>query len=119
MNWEAIADVVGISFIFAGSVFTLIAAIGAFRYNDLLARQHVATKPQVFSLIMLMVGVSLMVREASMTWTMMLVIGLQLVTSPISAHMMARSGYRTGRIDRSQLDLDELGEDIDRVTGTN
>lgn len=114
MNWEAIADVVGIALILAGSVFTLIAAIGAFRYNDLLARQHVATKPQVFSLIMLMVGVSLMVREASMTWTMMLVIGFQLVSSPISAHMMARSGYRTDRIDRSQLVLDELGEDIAR-----
>ncbi|MDP9806512.1 multicomponent Na+:H+ antiporter subunit G [Trueperella bonasi] len=114
MNWEIIADVVGIVLIVAGSIFTLIAAIGAFRYNDLLARQHVATKPQVFSLIMLMVGVSLMVREASMTWTMMLVIGFQLVSSPISAHMMARAGYRTDRIDRSQLVLDELGEDIAR-----
>ncbi|VEI13534.1 monovalent cation/H(+) antiporter subunit G [Trueperella bialowiezensis] len=114
MNWEAIADVVGISCILIGSIFTLIAAIGAFRYDDLLARQHVATKPQVFSLIMLMAGVSLLVREASMTWTMLLVIGLQLVTSPISAHMMARSGYRTGRVDRRRLVLDELAEDVAR-----
>lgn len=112
MNWEQIADWVGITLIVTGSLFTLIAAIGVFRFRDLLAIQHVATKPQTFSLIMLMVGVSLIVRSATMTWTMMLVIGFQLITAPISAHMMSRAGYRTDRIDKSALIIDELGEDM-------
>ncbi|MDP9833356.1 MULTISPECIES: monovalent cation/H(+) antiporter subunit G [Trueperella] len=112
MNWELIADWVGITLIVIGSLFTLIAAIGVFRFRDLLSIQHVATKPQTFSLIMLMVGVSLIVRSSTMTWTMMLVIGFQLITAPISAHMMSRAGYRTGRIDKSALVIDELGEDM-------
>lgn len=112
MNWTAVADWVGMAFIVVGAVFTLIAAIGALRYNDLLARQHVATKPQVFSLIMTLLGVMLLVRESTMTWTLLLVIGFQLVTSPISAHMLSRAGYRTDRIDRRALVMDELAQDI-------
>lgn len=111
IDWMAIADWTGIVFIVAGTLFTLIAAIGAFRYEDLLSRQHVATKPQVFSLIMLLTGVMLMVRETAMTWTLLLVIAFQLVTSPISAHMLSRAGYRTGRVDPDTLYADELGED--------
>ncbi len=111
IDWIAIADWTGIVFIVAGTLFTLIAAIGAFRYEDLLSRQHVATKPQVFSLIMLLTGVMLMVRETAMTWTLLLVIAFQLVTSPISAHMLSRAGYRTGRVDPDTLYADELGED--------
>ncbi|QOQ39551.1 monovalent cation/H(+) antiporter subunit G [Trueperella pecoris] len=109
---EQLADYLGVALIAGGSIFTFIAAIGAYRYPDLLARQHVATKPQVLSLIMLMLGVCLMVQSATMTWTMMLVIGFQLITSPISAHMLSRAGYRTGRIDKSALLIDELGEDM-------
>ncbi|MFP7696769.1 monovalent cation/H(+) antiporter subunit G [Trueperella sp. LYQ143] len=112
MNWLLLADVLGMGCMLMGSIFMLIAAIGVYRYPDVLARQHVATKPQVFSLILLMCGVMLLVREATMTWTMLLVIGFQLITSPISAHMISRSGYRTGRVNRSALVLDELGEDI-------
>lgn len=48
---------------------------------------------------MTLLGVMLLVRDAAMTWTMLLV-GFQLVTSPISAHMLSRAGYRTDRIDR-------------------
>ncbi|AWG03517.1 monovalent cation/H(+) antiporter subunit G [Trueperella pyogenes] len=113
MTWEIIADWVGLALIVVGSIFMLIAAIGVFRFRDLLTIQHIATKPQVFSLIMLMLGVSLMVRSSTMTWTMLLVIGFQLITSPISAHMMSRAGYRTTRIEKNSLVLDELSEDIE------
>ena len=119
MNWTLIADIAGLTAIVLGTAFTFTAAIGAYRYPDLLSRQHVATKPQVFSLIMLMVGVSLLVRSASMTWTMLLVIGFQLITSPISAHMISRAGYRTERVDRTILLVDELGEDLDNERGAS
>lgn len=116
MSAGMIADALGAIFLVVGSIFTLIAAIGMVRYPDLLSRQHVATKPQVFSLIMFMLGVILLVREASMTWTLLLVIAFQLVSSPISAHMLSRSGYRTGRVQPAELVIDELKEDIDRGT---
>lgn len=111
MSWTLIADWVGMTFMFIGAAFTLIAAIGSFRYHDLLSRQHVATKPQVFSLMMLLIGVMLIVRDTAMTWTLLVVIAFQLITSPISAHVMSRAGYRTGRVITDNFFVDELTAD--------
>lgn len=111
-SWAWFADVLGAFCLILGSVFIFIAAIGMLRYPDLLSRQHVATKPQVFSLMMFLLGVILLVRETAVTWTLLLVIAFQLVSSPISAHMLSRAGYRTGRVLPQELLLDELGEDL-------
>ncbi|MDY5128546.1 monovalent cation/H(+) antiporter subunit G [Actinotignum urinale] len=105
-------DVVGAVFLVAGCVLTFVSAVGMFRYPDLMTRLHVATKPQVLSLIFCFIGAAFLVRDTSMTWTMILVIFFQLVTSPISAHMLSRSGYRTGRIESDDLVVDELREDL-------
>ncbi len=105
-------EVLGALFLFAGCSLTLIAAMGIFRKGDLLSRQHIATKPQVLSLIFNLIGASLVVRDPTMTWTMVLVVAFQLVTSPISAHMLARAGYRTGTARLDNLVVDELREDL-------
>ena len=105
-------EVLGALFLFAGCLLTLIAAIGIVRKGTLLDRQHIATKPQVLSLIFNLVGAALLVRDPSMTWTMVLVIAFQLITAPISAHMLARAGYRTGTARLGNLVVDELREDL-------
>ncbi len=105
-------EVLGALFLFAGCLLTLIAAIGIVRKGTLLDRQHIATKPQVLSLIFNLVGAALLVRDPSMTWTMVLVIAFQLITAPISAHMLARAGYRTGTARLENLVVDELREDL-------
>ncbi|MDP9800726.1 multicomponent Na+:H+ antiporter subunit G [Arcanobacterium wilhelmae] len=110
---ETVMDVVGVGAITLGAVLTLIAALGMWRYGDLLARQHVATKPQVLSLLLYFVGIALVVRSPQITWTMLLVIVFQLVTAPISAHLLARAAYRTGRVDREAYAIDELAEDLE------
>ncbi|WP_235001775.1 monovalent cation/H(+) antiporter subunit G [Arcanobacterium ihumii] len=112
LSWVVIADAVGLGFICIGSIFTLISAIGMLRYPDLLSRQHVATKPQVLSLILFLLGVILMVRQSSITWTLLVVIAFQLISSPISAHMLSRAGYRTGRVVSDDMVVDELREDM-------
>lgn len=114
IDWLVVADVVGLICIVTGAVFTLIAAIGMVRYPDLLSRQHVATKPQVFSLIMYFIGIALLVRNTAMSWTLLLVCLFQLLSAPISAHMMSRAAYRTGRLDTDSYVVDELGEDLRR-----
>ncbi len=105
-------EVLGALFLFAGCLLTLIAAIGIVRKGTLLDRQHIATKPQVLSLIFNLVGAALLVRDPSMTWTMVLVIAFQLIAAPISAHMLARAGYRTGTARLENLVVDELREDL-------
>lgn len=117
LNWAGVADAVGLFLICIGTVFTVIAAVGMLRYPDLLSRQHIATKPQVFSVIMFLLGVILLVRENSITWTLLIVIAFQLISSPISAHMMSRAGYRAGHVVKEELVVDELGEDMGASTG--
>ena len=105
-------DVIAGSLLFAGCLLTLISAVGIARYPDVISRQHVATKPQVLSLIFNLLGTALLVREATMTWTMLLVVAFMLITAPISAHMLSRAAYRTGRVQTDNLVADELGEDL-------
>jgi multicomponent Na+:H+ antiporter subunit G len=41
------------------------------------------------------------------------VVVLQLLTAPISAHMVGRAGYRNGNFDPESLVVDELAPDVD------
>lgn len=45
----------------------------------------------------------------------MLVVLFQVITAPISAHMAARAGYRTGQVDSSELYVDEYRRDLVEV----
>lgn len=116
---DDITTVIGGALLLAGSALTLVAAIAVLRFRDLLSRQHAATKPQVLGLILAMIGMALVVPDVSLAWTAGLVVAFQLVTAPISAHMIGRAGYRTGGIVPSDLVVDELGEDLEstRVGG--
>ena len=64
----SLLEILGALFLFAGCSLTLIAAIGIFRQGNLLDRQHIATKPQVLSLILNLTGAALLVRDSTMTW---------------------------------------------------
>ncbi len=112
MNWPQIAEILGEVCLVIGSVFVLIAAIGIRRFPDLLTRLHAAAKPQVVGLIFLMTGVALTVRVPMVIWTCVLVVLFHLITAPISAHMAARAGVRTGQVNASKLYVDEYRSDI-------
>ena len=104
---------VGVVLLFTGCLLTLVAALGLLRFDDLLAKQHAATKPQVLGLILMTSGVALIIGSPAVAWTVILVIAFQLVTAPIAAHMVGRAGYRTGRVRSDRLVVDELGDDLD------
>jgi len=112
MSWTELADVAGTVLLVLGSTLTLVAAIAIMRFEDLLSRMHAATKPQVLGLVLMMTGVALIVRNPVVAWTLVLVVAFQLITAPISAHMVGRAGYRTGKVVSEALVVDELTEDL-------
>lgn len=112
MSWEGAADVAGAVLLILGSTLTLVAAYAVYFLKDLLSRMHAATKPQVLGLVLMLGGVALSVREPVLVWTLVLVVAFQLITAPISAHMVGRAGYRTGKVDGAGLVVDELTEDL-------
>lgn len=115
---SAVLDVVGPLLMLLGCLLTLVAAIAVYRFPDLLSRMHAATKPQVLGLTLTMVGLALTVRNPVVAWTLVLVVAFQLITAPISAHMVGRAGYRTGKINPDDLVDDALTADLEAARQT-
>lgn len=112
MTWAQVADVAGAVCLVAGSTLSFVAALGVVRLPDLLSRQHAATKPQVLGLVLMMAGLALTLRVGVVGWTLLLVVAFQLITSPVSAHMLARAGYRSGKVAPADLVVDEYTRDL-------
>lgn len=105
---DTIIDVVASVFMIVGCLMSLAAGIGMLRFPDLLSRMHAATKPQVLGLFLLLAALGLELRS----WVIVPVLALawivQLLTAPVSAHMVGRAGYRTRHLKRETLLTDEL-----------
>ncbi|MFF0943819.1 monovalent cation/H(+) antiporter subunit G [Kocuria sp. CPCC 205300] len=94
---------------------SLAAAIGLVRFPDLLTRMHAGTKPQVFGLLLLLTAVALENRDPVMVPLIVLGWVFQLLTVPVSAHMVGRSTYRTKHLNRATLTQDDLQEVLNRT----
>lgn len=106
-------DILAGLFLLAGAALTFAAAMGALRFVDLLSRLHAAAKPQVMGIILVMIGVAIRLRGEPVVWMLVLVAVFQMLTSPVSAHMVSRAGYRTGKVAPDQLEVDELTRDLE------
>ncbi|CAM3242095.1 Na(+)/H(+) antiporter subunit G1 [Arthrobacter ulcerisalmonis] len=112
---DAWIDLVSAIFMVVGAVMSLGAAIGLLRFPDLLSRMHAATKPQVLGLFLLLAAIGLQMRTV-WVWPVLVVAWIfQLLTVPVSAHMVGRAGYRTKHLHRELLSSDELEEVVQRA----
>lgn len=106
--WPDIANVVSATLLLIGALLALVAAIGILRFPDLLTRMHAATKPQVLGLILIIVGLGLRLRDPLDIGMLALIAIFQLLTAPVSAHMIGRTAFRRTRIRDDLLLVDEL-----------
>ncbi len=93
---EMALDVLSVVLLLAGSVLTLIAAIGLFRMPDAYARIHVATKPATLGIACTLSGAVLQMPGASEVTKLLLALGLRLWTVPAASHLLARAGRLSG-----------------------
>lgn len=99
----------------AGSLLTFIAAVGLVRFPDVLARMHGVTKPGTLGIVLLMSGLALSFQDWQVAWKVVLVVLFQLITSPVSAHMIGRATVRTKKLASDLLVVDELSQDLARA----
>jgi len=104
----SMADVVAVACLLAGALLCLTAGIGLVRFPDVLSRMHAGTKPQVLGVLLVMVGGAIRLQGWSATWMLLLVAAFQLLTAPVSAHMISRVAYRRRHVRRDLLLVDEL-----------
>ena len=106
---NVVADAVAVVLLLAGCFLCLTAGLGLVRVPDVLTRMHAGTKPQVLGVLLIMVGGAIRLQGWSATWMLLLVALFQLLTAPVSAHMVSRVAYRRRHVRRDLLLVDELG----------
>lgn len=112
---DFVIDAVTAVFLVVGALMSLGAAIGLLRFPDLMSRMHAATKPQVLGLFLMLAAIGLQMRTW-WVWPVLLVAWIfQLLTAPVSAHMVGRSAYRTKHGHREKLTKDELEAVVQRA----
>ncbi|MGV8884345.1 MAG: monovalent cation/H(+) antiporter subunit G [Microbacteriaceae bacterium] len=95
---------------------TLAASIGLLRFPDALSRLHAATKPQILGVLFVVTAVALQSRSVAVLLALLPVVLFQMITAPISAHMVGRAGYRTRNFVADIMIVDELENAVDRAT---
>ncbi len=104
----AVVDVVAMACLLAGAFLCLTAGLGLVRFPDVLSRMHAGTKPQVLGVLLVMVGAAIRLEGWSNAWMLLLVAAFQLLTAPVSAHMISRVAYRRRHVRRDLLLVDEF-----------
>lgn len=102
---------VGVLVVLSGFL-SMAAGIGILRFPDVLTRLHAATKPQVLGLATVLLAIVLQVPTWGVLTTAVLILTFQLLTQPMTAHMLGRSAYRTEHVRRDLLIEDDLDRDI-------
>ncbi|MEV3931710.1 monovalent cation/H(+) antiporter subunit G [Streptomyces sp. NPDC053728] len=106
--WVQVTDTAGAVLVFLGAAICLLGVVGMLKLPDVLSRSHAATKPQTLGLLLVLAGVALRLRGGMDLATLALIGFFQLMTGPVAAHLVARSAYRTGQIERGELLFDDL-----------
>ena len=90
-----IENVVGILWM-VGSAFALLAAIGVLRMPDVFTRMQASTKASTLGLGCLALGAALQLGDVSSALRLLAIGVFLFVTTPVSAHVIARAAYRAG-----------------------
>lgn len=99
-----------------GAVLVALASVGVVRFDDTLARTHALTKATSLGIALVLIGAAFHVDRAGDAAALVLTAALQLLTTPVSGHLIGRAVYRSRYIP-SRLDtVDELGDpDVPRA----
>ncbi len=88
---SAVLDVATAVLVVVGASLALVAAIGLHRLGDTRSRMQAATKPATLGVVCCAVGAALQFGDLSLVAKVIVAVGLQLVTAPVGAHLLARS----------------------------
>lgn len=80
----------------AGALFSLIAAIGLLRLPDLFTRIHAASKAGVLGAGLILVAVVLVSGDATTIIRALLALLFLLLSTPVGAHLLAKSAIAAG-----------------------
>ncbi len=106
---EAVLDGVAVALVLLGCAFAFFAGLGLLRFPDVLSRLQAGTKPQVTAVVLIMAAAAIRL-EGLPVLSMLLIAGLlQMLTAPVSAHLLGRVAYRRRHLREDLLVTHEKG----------
>lgn len=99
----------------AGSLFALLAAIGVLRMPDVFTRMQASTKASTLGLGCLLIGAAIQMGDFGSLIRLVSIGAFVLLTTPVSAHVIARASYLADVPLWEGTVLDERRRDADRV----
>ena len=120
-----IFDILSITLIMTGALFSLAASIGLIRFRDTVARMHASTKPQTLGLTLTLLGVVAHivarggggVTVAGDLGMMVLVVLFAMITSPIIGNRLGHVSLKEGIVDRDTMSRDDEAARSERSLG--
>lgn len=97
--------------ILAGSLFSLVAAIGLNRLPDVFTRMHAASKAGTVGSGLLLLAAGLHAGDIAILFRALAGFLFFIITAPISAHLLARAAHQVGYRLHEKTVLDELRRD--------
>jgi len=91
-----IALCLGGGLLILGAIFTLLAAVGVVRLPDLYTRMHAASKAGAVGGGLILLAVALVSMDAAVALRAVIGVIFVLLTTPVSAHLLARASYIAG-----------------------
>lgn len=116
--FDFVLEILPFVLLVGGAALSIAAAVGLVRFSDTLTRLHAVTKPQVLGVMLVIAAIALEHRSWLVLFALLPVFMFQALTATVSAHMVGRASYRTGRIDRENLLVDELAAAVERAPET-
>jgi multicomponent Na+:H+ antiporter subunit G len=113
---ELILAALGGTVLVLGAVFVLLAAIGILRLPDLLARMHAGSKAGVLGGGLILIAVAVLSGDAAVAVRAIIGCGFLFITTPLSAHLLARASYAAGTLRPGSLVMDEYKLSLDQTS---
>lgn len=79
-----------------GCAFSAIAGLGVLRLPDLYTRMHSASKAGVVGAGLILIAVAVVALDYAVVLRCLLGLSFLILTTPVSAHLLARSALRAG-----------------------
>jgi multicomponent Na+:H+ antiporter subunit G len=98
-----------------GAVFSLLAAVGVLRLPDLYTRMHAASKAGVVGAGLVLLALALASGDGPVMLRAILGILFLLLTTPVSAHLLARAAYRAGLQPASITIINDLQSEANKT----
>ncbi|WP_203247958.1 monovalent cation/H(+) antiporter subunit G [Sporosarcina beigongshangi] len=115
-----IANILIVSTIVVGIIFTIVTVIGILRLPDVYTRAHAASKSATLGVLSILLGVFLHFWLIKGVFSIQLILAIVFlfITSPIGGHLMSRAAYMSG-VKPTELTVgDDLAEVVAKAKNT-